>query len=421
MEKQQLKSKWDDLARELGAEVPPGVEQREQAVSTFSQETAAVPPAHAQEKPAASTTAPPKRKPAGWDSLATDLGLPPAESEPAPVAAVPPVVDTPREVSQPEPRQREREQPAPRPERQERERPRREQSENRRGRSDQPRENRNQRGGRGRRRDGVSNGREDDRGRERDRERGRDREHEQEQESRPVAEAHERPAESMPSREPPQKPAAVSLWHKIFGSPAEQTPKVLDEPVAEVVAPSDLRDEPRAAGSGFADAHADEPLQIEEYGNELNRDSEPAEFSDEAARSDQRPGRSRRRRGGRGRGRKSEEGRVEDRPPRQRAHASRPPRRETETEIAEDEFLDAEEPDDLLDGVESDAEEENGAPSGTGETRGSSILQRSIPSWDEAIGFIVETNMQTRSQRRPPSRSGPRDNSRGRSRGGRKN
>ena len=35
-----------------------------------------------------------------------------------------------------------------------------------------------------------------------------------------------------------------------------------------------------------------------------------------------------------------------------------------------------------------------------------------IPSWDEAIGFIVDSNMQSRSQRRPPSRSGSRGNGR---------
>jgi hypothetical protein len=37
-------------------------------------------------------------------------------------------------------------------------------------------------------------------------------------------------------------------------------------------------------------------------------------------------------------------------------------------------------------------------------------LQRSIPSWEEAIGFIVETNMQGRSQRRQSSHAGSRAN-----------
>src|SRR6185436_3038002 len=106
--------------------------------------------------------------------------------------------------------------------------------------------------GRGRGRDG-----------EQDRERGREREREREpeREDRPAPEVDEVAAEPMPPREPP-KPAAVSLWHKIFGSPAEQTAKVVDEPVDEVGSPSDLRNEPRSAGSGFSDAHADDQMQM---------------------------------------------------------------------------------------------------------------------------------------------------------------
>jgi hypothetical protein len=49
-----------------------------------------------------------------------------------------------------------------------------------------------------------------------------------------------------------------------------------------------------------------------------------------------------------------------------------------------------------------------------------SAAQRAIPSWDDAIGFIVESNMQSRSHRPRPSRSDSRGNSRGRSRGGRR-
>jgi hypothetical protein len=76
---------------------------------------------------------------------------------------------------------------------------------------------------------------------------------------------------------------------------------------------------------------------------------------------------------------------------------------------------------DSLDNGEPDDGEGDEVVSGAGASRSSSALQRSIPSWDEAIGFIVDTNMQARAQRRPPSRSGGRDNSsRGRSRGRRK-
>jgi hypothetical protein len=47
---------------------------------------------------------------------------------------------------------------------------------------------------------------------------------------------------------------------------------------------------------------------------------------------------------------------------------------------------------------------------------------RNIPTWDEAIGMIVDTNLQTRSERRrtaPPSSRGG-GSSRGRSRGRRR-
>jgi len=70
-----------------------------------------------------------------------------------------------------------------------------------------------------------------------------------------------------------------------------------------------------------------------------------------------------------------------------------------------------------LDDGDDDGDDSNGVATGAGISR-SAALQRSIPSWDEAIGFIVDTNMQSRSQRRPQSRpgGGSRDNG---SRGGR--
>jgi hypothetical protein len=83
---------------------------------------------------------------------------------------------------------------------------------------------------------------------------------------------------------------------------------------------------------------------------------------------------------------------------------------ELDTEIPPD--------DDMEDSNDIDA---NGESSGV-ESRSRSALQRSIPSWDEAIGFIVESNMQTRSQRRPSPHSGSRSHSpRGRGRGRHKN
>jgi hypothetical protein len=68
-----------------------------------------------------------------------------------------------------------------------------------------------------------------------------------------------------------------------------------------------------------------------------------------------------------------------------------------------------------LDDGDLDSDDSNGVATGASISR-SAALQRSIPSWDEAIGYIVDTNMQSRSQRRPSSRPGSRDNG---SRGGR--
>jgi hypothetical protein len=92
-----------------------------------------------------------------------------------------------------------------------------------------------------------------------------------------VPEVREDPPEPMPSREPEQKPAAVSLWHKIFGSPAEQTAKIVDEPVDEPGSPSDLRNEPRSAGSGFSDAHADDQMQMFDETDQGDRSGESVE------------------------------------------------------------------------------------------------------------------------------------------------
>src|SRR6476620_4897339 len=108
MENPEAKSKWDDLVRELAVEIPPEVQQREEAVAAAPPKPA-TPPSHARE-----TVAPPsplpKRSATNWNSLVTDLGLPPLE-EPEPIAAAPPArPEVPKPVSRPEPpRERERE------------------------------------------------------------------------------------------------------------------------------------------------------------------------------------------------------------------------------------------------------------------------------------------------------------------------
>src|SRR5215216_916603 len=98
MENPEAKSKWDDLVRELAVEIPPEVQQREEAVAAAKPQ-AAEPPSRPRE------TAPPlpKKSATNWNSLVTDLGLPPLE-EPEPIAAAPPVKqEVPRPVSRPEP------------------------------------------------------------------------------------------------------------------------------------------------------------------------------------------------------------------------------------------------------------------------------------------------------------------------------
>jgi hypothetical protein len=208
------------------------------------------------------------------------------------------------------------------------------------------------------------------------------------------------------------------LWHKIFGSPAEQTAKIVDEPVDEVGSPSDLRNEPRAAGSGFSDAHPDEQMEMFDETVEETRSVETEDVTEEEARSDRPRGRSRRRGRGRGRGRRPEDRPTEGRASRQRSDEPRVERShpDLEDEFTDEELMEANEPEGSVEDGDVDSDDANGVAAGAGISR-SAALQRSIPSWDEAIGFIVDSNMQNRTQRRPPSRSGgSRDNG---SRGGR--
>ena len=428
MEKQEFKSKWDNLARELGAEVSPETQQREEAAVLAAQEPSPVAANRSREEHAASPTILPKRSAPGWDNLASELGLPPAE----PIA---PVSNEPsREEVRPELAPRDTPQPR-RPESSGRERRpkrpaangdhndrtanqrRRRSGANRKERQEQTEHRRERK----ERREPVEHRREhrQDRHGRRDFEAERTTAHESES-----VPNEEQRLESPPPREEPQKPAAVSLWHKIFGLPAEQTAKLADEGArSDAAAPSDLRDEPRAAGSGFADAHAEEPILFQDEADVLSSTGRPSPADDEFESSDRKRGRSRHRRG-RGRGRKYDDRRPEGRAKevRDRTRASEEQGPESDDEFVDAELDDIDESEQLLDDINSDVEDGNGAPHGTSQPKGSSALQRTIPSWDEAIGYIVDTNMQSRSQRRPPSRSGSRENpSRGRQRGRRKN
>jgi hypothetical protein len=415
MEKQEYKSKWDELARELGAEISPEIEQREEAVSAAQESGVGI--SRAADESSETRLPLPKRTAVDWDNLAGELGLPPAPPDEKPIE--PPKEQRP--VAREEPRRDEARKQADRREPPRREAERREQPRGHR----QDRPPRQERGGR-RDRGERSDQRRDHRDKRRP-PRDFDAESEADREVRPspqeVIETHagEQPAPAAPVHDEPQKPAAVSLWHKIFGSPAEQTAKLAEETDRpEVVEPSDMRDEPRDAGSGFADAHPDE-APLHEGDDEFAGDGGTSVIPEERETSERRGGRSRRRRG-RGRGRRSELQEAEG-----RSAEARAPRRPRTADVGESEDrIDDEDLDDAISadlgggGDEDDIEESLEGADGAGSSRGRSVLQRAIPSWEEAIGFIVDSNLQSRSQRRPPSRPGGPDRGRGRSRGRRK-
>jgi ribonuclease E len=208
------------------------------------------------------------------------------------------------------------------------------------------------------------------------------------------------------------------LWHKIFGSPTDQSAKldeivktandalqsaVPDAPGAEVAVPSDF-DVDRT--------HEHVPAPDDDLDADENADvsEDAAAVADDATLPERkhRPRRRRRRRGGRGD--RAEEADAGQR--RRRGAASvRSDKEEADSadELAsDDDESDSDGPadDDLI-----ESEVDANGDSTTGASRGRTALQRSIPSWDEAIGFIVESNMQSRSQRRQTSQSGSRGHS----------
>jgi hypothetical protein len=215
--------------------------------------------------------------------------------------------------------------------------------------------------------------------------------------------------------------AGVSLWHKIFGAPAEQAAKMTSDESADgasmKIEETDLE---RGPWSGD-DASANPVIEAEAIDEE--RQVEAGSESDETDPESRRRRSRRRRRGRGGRSAETRGDREQVARRRQRPTASDGPR------AHDDDF------DDL--GVEQDLDDEFGAGPArdkdledenlsddlsdsesngqTSEGRGN----RRIPSWDEAIGMIVESNLQSRSQRRSTSHStsGPRG---GRGRGGRR-
>jgi hypothetical protein len=211
----------------------------------------------------------------------------------------------------------------------------------------------------------------------------------------------------------------VSLWQKIFGTPAESPkPIEISPPIQEGEVQTfswsdreerrypDKHDEieldqgepASAVEEGFGGEHGlgtaapEEGEAIEQPAGERKR-HRPRRRRGRGQRPDERSGNRRER----GRGR---EGDL------------------LETPGADDfEDLGADEEAAEIHADDLGEEEEGVAEAADGERRRSKPAgHRSIPSWDEAIGMIVEVNMQSRSQRRPSGGLGPR----GRSRGGRR-
>jgi hypothetical protein len=278
----------------------------------------------------------------------------------------------------------------------------------------------------------------------------------------------------------PTQSLGVSLWHKIFGSPDQQAERIAEstsEGEAELFAdaPPAREERPREDRYGrggrrrresTSDRDAD---SVEEVNESWDRESSVDELADSGSgedRSDQstdesgEPRRRRRRRGrGRGRGRRPEgeqrdEARSEDqaepgdevvqdpdsaprepresrgpreqREPRGRGGRSSRSRREPQRRHVDmkddlDDGLEEIVLDDDIDNDEMDLgiDDEDAGDGGRDTPAG----HKSIPSWDEAIGMIVDTNLATRTDRRrsSPSQSrGSSNGSRGRSRGGRR-
>jgi hypothetical protein len=431
MEKQEVKSKWDELARQIGAEISPEIEQLVEAPPKASAEVETQEPFQTE---SGTGVAAPVRPAAGWDNLASAFGLPVPEPpvEVAVERATPPV-------------QRVEETRPPVEEEEDIDRPSRDRGRpNRRDRSDSRRESRGPLREEGRSRGQERSHQREERPHRRETHPRRAPERaarteidevELQESSSDIAESTVAPAPSSPVSQPlePTKPAAVSLWHKIFGLPAEQTAKqeqvqqtteraALDPQVEEPLAPRDDHFESAAIASSPYDS--EEALSTE-LDDEVISPGDP-----EAVPSDRnRPRRRRRGRGGRGRRAESDrdEGRAFNRRHHEPEHADARDGLEGD-EAFHDRVADTDDEDDEDEhesGLEESELDEDGAglaESGEGSvSRAKSALQRSIPTWDEAIGYIIDVNMQGRSQRRQSSHSGARSRpSRGRPRGGRR-
>jgi len=438
MEKQEVKSKWDELAREIGAQISPEKEQLVESPPVDESTDTTRPKSRSTARPPA-----PKRL-AGWDNLANEFGLP--APEPAAEPDIDTVVTVTRsdvaEVTEVESPGRER-QPEELPPRAQQDRSRQRREGRSREREDVNREptqelGRRARGGRRqeRRDDRPQRGHREERRprppreQHEEREEHVEREPRQPREERSKRERHEyrgqrterqqreeresredsRLAEPKELREETSKPApTVSLWQKIFGSPVE--PAVPSEsPSNEAEEKGGTTDLGNVSTSGEDDdfrasSIAEDVTEIEARGEAPMEFEAAVDESDLSETRQRRPRRRRRGRGGKG-GRGAD---VKSSESRRRVARDEPVHEDDFDElIPGDDDLDAESDGPLADGAEDTDEQSDGESDRPISARGRAALQRSIPSWDEAIGYIVDLNMQARSQRRQSSHSGSR-------------
>jgi len=226
-----------------------------------------------------------------------------------------------------------------------------------------------------------------------------------------AAEPETTPAPLKP-REESVRGAAVSLWHKIFGSPAQQTAKLAEksstlageQPVERDVV--EEGDSTRAEEVDVLAAPGERDLDVAEA-NDGEGASLVEPTATEDVRAERRRGR-RRRRGGRGR--KSID--------RQVVAGQETTNFPGVVESAGDAYaISGEELEENLSTfgqtshLEAAADGGEDVDDGSPHSGRSKAAQRAIPSWDEVIGFIVDSNLQNRAQRRPPSRSASRGKS----------
>jgi len=451
MDNQEKSSKWDELARELGAEAPP-----EPVIVPKSTRDTESEPAESRHKRVKSPPRP-KPNPLSWDSLAADLDVevpPPPPTPPPTLPAMSPSPDEPVESPPPEAVSKRSEDQLPHRPRQ----PRREESAYaddrpaRPPREDRPRPPR-ERQPRRRRDESLRHGREESPQRER--------------EDSPTQLMREEP--SSPSAAPesvvdPEHTSSlkVSLWHKIFGSPDEQAERIAEsagaaDTVRRVESAPAHDDRPRDSRRGQRheepplDRTEEEAVEVSEPWPQESSDIERVKAPDaegRARRSRDEHGESRRRRRGRGRGRQTNGGQREssgevrssepaekradgprqarerrvEREPRRHGGRSARPRRAGARK--QDDLTD-----DLDDGLEeiildddSDTDEmdlgTDVAADAEPARRGAPAGHKSMPSWDDAIGIIVDGNLATRTDRRRSA--APQARGSGRSRGGRR-